>query len=109
MNKDLKERSLLQVLTNSAVIHTLAQGADESLLDDSLIDDVRELKLKTVRTSSLFMMNSTRHPHCYLRFYSGEKLIAESGVQEENLRPDWSQENIEIKLEGRIRRCVGYG
>ena len=75
VDADLKEKSLLAVVADSASIHTLLSPHSNPDLaglegNNSLCVEEKtfsSLRVKSVRTNTLFMMNKTRQPHCYLQ------------------------------------------
>jgi len=95
------KRSLKSLLVSSASIYS--QSLETSVESESVLKASSRLIFKVLRTSQLPCVNSTRQPHCYLQFLVNDCVVAESNVIKDNVRPDWSSENITVNISGSKR------
>ena len=96
-------RSMKSLIISSAKIYS--QLLDVSSEEDMPITAkaVGRLTFKTLRTSNLPIVNSTRLPHCYVQFLVKDRVIAESQVIEDEVCPDWSSHAISLDVGGGAR------
>ena len=99
------ERSLglFDIITEFRDLSTIIAAGDNT----SSNFKKHELMIQGLKSSTLFMMNSTRQPHTYVRFSMKEcmkdKIVYETAVKQNSLLPDWSKENIIFPMIGAAR------
>jgi len=101
----IAKRTLKSLLVSSASI--FSQSLENSVEPESVMRTVPRIVFNVLCTSQLPCVNSTRQPHCYIQFLINDRVVAESSVIKDEIRPDWSSENIVVNLSDskRFLRC----
>jgi hypothetical protein len=105
VDADLQSTTLMKLLKSSGILFSQAPGRIAPL---GQLGKTKIFQFSSVRTSALPSLNSTRQPHTYTKFLINDKIMAESSIVKDNIRPDWSMDNITLDLSDaqRFLRCV---